>query len=164
EQVKNGLLLVLCSNRGLCGGYNAAILREANTRVREMRAEGVAPHLELSGRRAILAFKYQGITAERTYTHFEDKPTYAETEELADRSLADYIAGRIDRVDVAYTKFYNAARQAAVLETLLPLSAVPGAGAPARPVEYEFLPGPKEILEHLLPQSFKVRLFKCFLD
>src|SRR5437588_6259751 len=49
EVVKDSLLLVICSNRGLCGGYNAAILREANTRIRQLRAEGVALHLELSG-------------------------------------------------------------------------------------------------------------------
>src|SRR5207248_8898384 len=54
EVVKNSLLLVITSNRGLCGGYNAGILREANGRIRELRAEGVTLHLELSGKRAIL--------------------------------------------------------------------------------------------------------------
>src|SRR5262245_61091870 len=51
EQVKDGVLLVLCSNRGLCGGYNASILRAAIARVREFQAEGVNLHLDLSGRR-----------------------------------------------------------------------------------------------------------------
>ena len=166
EQVKNGLLLVLCSNRGLCGGYNAGILREANGRIRQMKADGITLHLELSGKRAITSFRYQGIAGERTYTHFEDKPRYDEAEELANRYIADYIVGKIDRVDIAYTKFINAARQVAVVETLLPLSTVPGTAAKTavQPVEYEFLPEPKEILEQLLPESFKVRLFKCFLD
>src|ERR687885_1471532 len=53
EDVRNSLLLVITSNRGLCGGYNASILREAIRRVREERAAGVTPHLELSGKRAI---------------------------------------------------------------------------------------------------------------
>src|SRR4051812_41619053 len=53
DVVRNSLLLVICSNRGLCGGYNASILREAMARVRQLRAEGVTLHLELSGKRAI---------------------------------------------------------------------------------------------------------------
>ena len=168
EQVKNSLLLVLCSNRGLCGGYNASILREANGRIRQVRAEGATLHLELSGRKAIAYYRFQGEPAERTYTHFEDKPRFDEVEELADRYLAEYIAGRIDRVDVAYMRFFSAARQKPEVATLLPLSStgpeVQKQAAPARPVDYEFLPGAADILGELLPVSFRVRLFKCFLD
>ncbi len=167
ETIKNSLLLVICSNRGLCGGYNAAILREANGRIQQVRAIGATLHLDLSGKRAVNAYRYQGIPAEHTYTHFEDKPRYDEVEALANRHIADYIAGKIDRVDVAYTKFINAARQVAVVETLLPLSTAPAAGAGVATgptVEYEFLPAAKGILEELLPASYKVRLFKCFLD
>src|SRR5712671_7029316 len=51
ETIKNSVLLVLCSNRGLCGGYNASILRNANERVRQVRGEGTTLHLELSGKR-----------------------------------------------------------------------------------------------------------------
>src|SRR5437764_1504938 len=81
----------------------------------------------------------------------------------------DFSGGAVDRVEVAYMKFPNAARQAPVVEALLPLSAAsprPGAAEPAaaRPVEYEFLPSAADILQELLPVSFKVRLFKCFLD
>jgi len=169
--VKHALLLVLCSNRGLCGGYNASILREANQRVRQFHQEGVGLHLELSGKRAIAYFRYQGVKADHTYTHFEDKVRFEEVEVLANRYIADYVAGKIDRVDVAYMKFLSSARQAPVVETLLPLSsAAPevrqrGQPAPAnKPVEYEFYPNAKDILEELLPVSFKVRLFKCFLD
>jgi F-type H+-transporting ATPase subunit gamma len=172
EEVKNNLLLVICSNRGLCGGYNAAILREANQRIRQIHEEGPTLHLELSGKRAITYFRYQRVAAEKTYTHFEDKPRFEEVDELATRYLEGFISGKYDRVDVAYMKFFNAARQTPVVETLLPLATVaPPAGrreptpaAAAKPVQYEFLPGARDILEELLPVSFKVRLFKCFLD
>jgi F-type H+-transporting ATPase subunit gamma len=175
ETVKNCLLLVLTSNRGLCGGYNASIIREANRRVRQIQQEGVGLKLELSGRRAILYFRYQKIAADKTYTQFEDKPTFEEVDQLANRYLEEYIAGRIDRVEVAYMKFLRASEQQAVVETLLPLSAVapevrqrhsPSAEAkPAGPpVQYEFYPGAQDILQEILPVSFKVRLFKCFLD
>ena len=148
EEVKNSMLLVITSNRGLCGGYNAVLLREANARIKQMKAEGVTLHLEASGKRAIAYFRYQGVQLEAKYTHFEDKPSFHEVEELANRYLASYIAGRIDRVEVCYMKFLNAARQTPVVETLLPLATVApetrqrGAApvAERKQVEYEFLP------------------------
>src|SRR5438093_238783 len=127
EEVKNSLLLVLCSNRGLCGGYNAGILREANGRIRELRSEGVTLHLELSGKRAITYFRYQGVRPEQVYTHFEEKPRFEEVEELANRYIDGFVAGRLDRVEVAYMKFINVARQKPVVETLLPLARAAGA-------------------------------------
>lgn len=110
--------------------------------------------------------KFQRWPVTHTYTHFEDKPRFDEVDVLANRYIADFIAGKIDRVDVAYTKFINAARQAAVVETLLPLSAPAGTQAQlAGPVvEYEFVPDAQGILEEVVPVSFKVRLFKTFLD
>src|SRR5438093_1228432 len=90
--VKNSVLLVLCSNRGLCGGYNGSILREATPHLRTVQGEGVHVHLELSGKRAIAYYKFQGIAAEHTYTHFEDKPTFEQVDELGNRYLADYSA------------------------------------------------------------------------
>ncbi len=171
EQVKDVLLLVLCSNRGLCGGYNAAILREATNRIRQIRADGLNLHLELSGKRAISYYRFQGISAEMTFTHFEDKPRFDEVVPLADRYIAAYTSGKVDRVEVAYMKFLNAARQTPVVETLLPLSEAPAASTRTRgtapvqqPVEYEFIPSARDILEEILPVSFRVRLFKCFLD
>src|SRR5207249_4617625 len=58
DAIRNSLLLVVCSNRGLCGGYNASILREAMARIRQLRIENVSLHLELSGKRAIAYFRF----------------------------------------------------------------------------------------------------------
>ena len=92
-------------------------------------------------------------------------------EELANRYIAAYIAGKIDRVEVAYMKFLNAARQAPVVETLLPLSARGAEPAASRSSRRRpsrsstsSCPSASDILEEILPVSFKVRLFKCFLD
>lgn len=166
-EVKNSLLLVICSNRGLCGGYNGGILREAGAQIRTLISSGTALHLELSGRRAIQYFRFQGTAADQTFTHFEDKPSFEEVEQLANRYLVAYVAGKIDRVAVTYMKFLNAARQTPATEILLPMSApetAAKAGAARQSVDYEFLPGAAGILEEILPVSFKVRLFKCFLD
>jgi F-type H+-transporting ATPase subunit gamma len=166
ERIENSLLLVLTSNRGLCGGYNASILREGVKRIQLVKQENARLHLELSGKRAIAYFRYQGVPAEATYTQFEDRVSFEEVDELANRYIGAFIAHKLDRVDVAYMKFVSSSRQTPVVETLLPLSEVPGADAKraAAPVEYEFLPSAAGILEEILPMSFKVRLFKCFLD
>src|SRR5580658_2529984 len=58
--VRKSLLLVICSNRGLCGGYNGSILREATIRIRQMQSENIPYDMELSGNRAIAFFRYQG--------------------------------------------------------------------------------------------------------
>lgn len=169
--VKKSLLLVITANRGLCGGYNGSIIREASHAAKAFRDAGLPFDLEAAGKRGIAFCRFQGIPRSKEYTHFEDKPTFAETEVLADRYIELYTTGQIDEVKVAYMKFINAARQQAVLETLLPLSGVapetkPAAGAaPATgKVAYEFLPDAAEILEELVPAALKVRLFKMFLD
>ena len=171
EQVRRVLLLVITSNRGLCGGYNAAILREATAAIRQVRPVGAPPgdllHLELVGKRVIAWARYQQIPYQASYTHFEDKPQFAETEVLANKYLELYISGQVDRVDVAYSRFFNIGKQVPVVETLLPLDNTPSetTTAAAGPrIEYEFLPSARDILTEILPMSFKIRLFKCFLD
>lgn len=172
ENVEKELVLIICSNRGLCGGYNASILREGYSYIRKVNQENTPLHLEVAGKRGINFLRYQGVTMQSTYTHFEDKPSFDEVDILATKYINAYINGDVDRVSVSYMKFLNAGRQLPVVETLLPLSAIaPGEVKPkeetAKPkgvVDYEFLPDAKTILEELLPISFKVRLFKCFLD
>ena len=175
--VKKSLLLVITANRGLCGGYNGSVLREAIAVTRTFAADAMPFDLEAAGRRGIAFFRFQGIPRTKEYTNFEDKPTFAEVDAIASHYIDLFTTGQIDEVKVAYTKFVTAARQYAVVETLLPLSSVAvetrkpapaaaptaAAGASAK-VAYEFLPDAGEILAELVPAALKVRLFKCFLD
>jgi F-type H+-transporting ATPase subunit gamma len=166
RDVKKSLLLVVCANRGLCGGYNASIIRIGLNRMKELRSAGIDSPLELSGKRAIAFFKFQRIAAQATYTQFEDKPSFEDVDAIADKYLQMYIQGEVDQIQVAYMKFLNAARQTPMVETLLPLDAdAARSGTTTGPrVEYEYLPDAGNILSELLPVSFKVRLYKCFLD
>jgi F-type H+-transporting ATPase subunit gamma len=170
--VKKSLLLVITANRGLCGGYNGSIIREAMVAVRSYKERNIPFELEVSGRRGIGFFRFQGIARSKEYTQFEDKPAFSEVDTLASRYIDLYISGQIDEVKVAYMKFINAARQQVALETLLPLSSMavetrkPGTASAAgsAKVDYEFQPDAGEILAELVPAALKVRLFKCFLD
>jgi len=178
ETEENAILLVLTSNRGLCGGYNANVLREAMSRIRQSPEEERL-QVEVAGKRGINFMRFQGQEVDRTFTQFEDRPRFDEVEDIAERYITEYIAGNIDRVDVAYMKFLTASRQQPALETLLPVGEAalsPGQAGSASDrshsknngqqtaVEYEFLPSTQEILEEIVPASFKARLFKCFLD
>lgn len=165
-ETKRGLLLVLSANRGLCGGYNSSILRLAYARWNEFRDSMEQASLEVAGKRGISAFRFRKIRPDECFTHFEDKPSFAEVDVLASRYLQDYAAGRLDRLDVVYTKFENLSRQHAVIETLLPLGGLDGAetDVAAGGPQYEFLPSAESILDEVVPTSFKVKMFKCFLD
>ena len=85
---------------------------------------------------------------------------------LGTRYVEDFIAGRIDRLDVAYTQFLTSSKQIAVVESLLPIAGL-GSGTVRKPeagVDYEFLPSAQEILAEIVPAAFRAKLFKCFLD
>jgi F-type H+-transporting ATPase subunit gamma len=162
---KNGILLILTSNRGLCGGFNAGVMKIALQRIRDAKAAGQNLRIEVSGKRGINILKFQKIDFGQSFTGFEDKPRFDEVDQIASRYIAQYTSRSIDFVDVAYVRFVSAARQIASLDSLLPL-AKPQVkeGAAEAAVDYEFLPNPREILEEILPAAFKARLFKCFLD
>jgi F-type H+-transporting ATPase subunit gamma len=166
SETKSATMLVLTANRGLCGGYNGNVQRMAHSRWTVLTQEVPQTRLEVSGKRGIAALKYRGVIADQTYTNFEDKTSFEEVETLANRYLEEYIAGKLDRLEVVYTKFLTAARQVPVVETLLPLGSIGGAetGAAGGDSMYEFLPSAESILEEIVPASFKVKLFKCFLD
>jgi F-type H+-transporting ATPase subunit gamma len=179
ETLKNATLLVLTANRGLCGGFNGNAQRAGYQRWLALQKEVPHCQLEVTGKRGITSFKFRGITPDRTFTQFEDKPSFDEVDQLATRYLEEYTTGRLDRLDIVYTKFESLARQHVSVETLLPLSAIGGGGpgarssgktggtqasAGGRQAIYEFLPSPESILEEVVPTSFKIKLFKCFLD
>jgi F-type H+-transporting ATPase subunit gamma len=178
---KKAVLLVLAANRGLCAGYNSSVLRLAYARHRQLCDTIPAVRLEVAGKRGISAFRFRKIAIDEAFTHFNDKPSFAEVDVLAVRYLTDFTAGAIDRLDVAYTKFESASRQQAVVETLLPMDGLAEENVHGthrlpdhdpraereeyvRGPQYEFLPSAASILDEVVPTSFKVKLFKCFLD
>ncbi|HEY1785023.1 MAG TPA: ATP synthase F1 subunit gamma [Pirellulales bacterium] len=177
EKTERAILLVLSANRGLCGGYNSSVQRAAMVRYQELQQTVPVVDLEVSGKRGIAGMRFRGLKPSQTFTHFEDKPSFAEVDVLANRYLQAYAAGQIDRLDVAYMQFESVSRQTAVVETLLPLGSLAGPPAPTAAgshaaakqpapatIRYEFLPSAESILAEVVPTSFKVKLFKCFLD
>ena len=167
DQTQRATLLVLTANRGLCGGFNGNLIRAGVKRWQRLTDAIPECRLEIAGKRGIGGFKFRGHPAHEAYTQFEDKPAYDEVEVIANRFLAEYTAGALDRLDVVYMKFESASRQSVAVETLLPLGSLGGdteIDDQEGHSQYEFLPSPESILEEVVPTSFKVKLFKCFLD
>ena len=169
RKTKNGAgLLILTANRGMCGGYNSSILRLGHRCADDLKAGYEKLQILISGKRGISYAKDRGIELAASFDQFNDKPQFSEVVTIADQILADYLAGKIDRFDVAYMKFLSVSKQVPVVETLLPLSELGGEAESESPAkkgaEYEFLPSPESILEEIVPTAFRVKLFKCFLD
>ena len=164
---KTASMLMLTSNRGLCGGYNGGVIRSAMLRRSEITAGGAALGFEISGKRGIAAMKFRQVAIDQMYTQFEDSPKFDDVAVIADRLMEEFISGKIDRLDVVYTKFISMSKQTAVAETLLPFKqpAVASGDATKGPkADYEFVPTAESILEEVVPASFRAKLFKCFLD
>ena len=122
REIKKVALLVVSGDRGLCGGYNANVIRRAETRAKELEAQGVEYTYVLIGRKAVQHFQRRDVAIEKTFTGLEQIPTAAEASEIADELLSLFLAEEVDKVELIYTKFVSLIASKPVIQTLLPLT------------------------------------------
>lgn len=167
EGVDRSVLLAITANRGLCGAYNASMLRTATARRKELLAVGVTPTLEMVGKKGVAYCKFLGIDLAETITDVEDKIAYARVAEMAERYMRAYEAREISRVDVVCTKFQSVGVQLATVAQLLPMEP-PEAEEEQQPArgrpDFEFSPPPEKLLKRLIPETVKIRLYQHFND
>ena len=125
---KDVVLLTLSANRGMCGGFNAGVMRLAIQRLKSFQKDYGGVSLEVSGKRGISAFKFRGITIDKSYTNLQDKPALEDIDELAEHFIELFLTDKIDRLDVCYTKFESISKQYPVVETLLPMAELTAEG------------------------------------
>jgi F-type H+-transporting ATPase subunit gamma len=123
REVKTVGLLVVSGDRGLCGGYNANVIRRAEARARELKAEGLDYRFVLIGRKATQYFQRRDQVIDATFTGLEQVPTAAEASNIADELLNLFLSETVDRVELIYTKFVSLVSSRPVVQTLLPLDA-----------------------------------------
>jgi len=168
-------LLVITSNRGLCGGYNGNVLRTAVGHLNAREQAGLSVELHVVGKKGIAYFRFLGREPASTNTRIEDKPKFADVEPIAEGFIRQYAAGHVDSVHVAYMRFLSAGTQRPEVLQLLPMPSLPGRSDPgvaAGPIarhamsaaDYDFTPAPEAILAELLPLTVKTRLHQCFMD
>jgi len=161
-------LLVITSSRGLCGGYNANILRVAQSRIEEWQAAARAHELRVFGKKGIAFFRFRKQAMAEQSTAVGENPRFEQVQPIANALIEDFLAGRVSSVQVAYMRFFSAGRQRPEIVQLLPLEhAAPEATTeepPERAVEFEIRPEPARLLSALLPTAVRTRLFQAFLD
>lgn len=121
REVKTVGLLVIAGDRGLCGGYNSNVIRRAENRAKEIKAEGLDYRFVLVGRKAIQYFQRREQPIDGTYTGLEQIPTAAEATRIADELLSLFLSEKVDRIELIYTKFVSLVSSRPVVQTLLPL-------------------------------------------
>ncbi|MBD2387343.1 F0F1 ATP synthase subunit gamma [Cylindrospermum sp. FACHB-282] len=123
REVKTVGLLVISGDRGLCGGYNSNVIRRAENRAKEIKAEGLDYRFVLVGRKAIQYFQRRDQPIDGTYSGLEQIPTAAEATRVADELLSLFLSEKVDRIELIYTKFVSLVSSRPVVQTLLPLDA-----------------------------------------
>ena len=123
REVRTITLLAVTGDRGLCGGYNANVIKRTKQRFAELTGQGYAVDLVLMGRKAINYFQNRAATyrIRATFTGLEQVPTATEADRIASEVLAEFLSGSTDRVEIIFTKFINLVSSQPVVQTLLPL-------------------------------------------
>ena len=167
SEVKTVCYVVLSADRGLCGGYNAGVLRATEGEIKEDAINGRGHTIIAIGRKAESYFRFRGYNIAQSFAGFTDNPTYAVAKEIGEYVTGLYERGEVDRVELVYTRFITAGSQEVVQRPLVPLDqqvAEGGDGKSEAGRDYEFEPSPDTILETLLPRYVEARVYAALLN
>ena len=159
--------VVVAGDRGLCGGYNTNVIRAAEREMARLRAEGKQTRLITVGKKATAYFRFRGYELDDSHVGFSDEPTYEDARRVAESVVQRFEEGEYDAVELAYTQFISAGVQRVQLKRFVPLEtdlldAAEKSDGPS--ADYEFEPGPGEILDRLLPRYAEARLYAALLE
>ncbi len=181
RDVEKVALLVISGDRGLCGGYNSNVIRRAENRAKELKAEGVDFTYVLVGRKAVQYFERRSQPIDEKYIGLEQIPTADEAANIADELLSLFLSEGVDRVELVYTKFISLVSNRPVTQTLLPLdpqgleaqddeifrltsSDAPGVEVSEFPKDMIFEQDPSQILDALLPLYLNNQILRALQE
>jgi len=167
-QPRRVALVVLTSNRGLAGGFNANLIKEARARIAELERGGVQVDVHVIGKKAVGYFKYVGRALASQRIDITDRPTAENASEIVDGLMADYVAGTIDGVYVTYSKFNSVLSTPPTTDRILPVTPpatkVAGSGEVARQRDYMLFPNAEAILTELLPSYVRNSVYRALVE
>ena len=155
------LLVAITSNRGLCGGFNANIIKKINLLVEEDYKESEVSILSI-GKKSSEYFNNNNFSVVSTHDDVFSDLTYNSIASIASGIMEDYINQKFDKVVLVYNQFKNAATQNVMNEAYLPVESIDENESSIG--DYIFEPEKKEIIEELIPKSLKTQLYKAVLD
>ncbi|TMK62637.1 MAG: F0F1 ATP synthase subunit gamma [Actinobacteria bacterium] len=172
-----GLLLVT-GDRGLAGAFNSQIIRGGNRRAKELEGDGKQVSWYASGRRGVSSIEFRGLELADGFTGFTDRPAYGDARNIAERLIAHYVDGDIDRVEILYNGYVSPMTQEVRHETLLPLQQADVLGEEEEKEEGDegdegpdhsrslwiYEPDPEEILKRLAPDYVEISIYRALLE
>ncbi|GAC1684089.1 MAG: ATP synthase F1 subunit gamma [Gemmatimonadaceae bacterium] len=159
--MRRAAVLLLTSNRGLAGGFNANLIRETRTLLAKLEGEGTAVALHIVGRKGLGYFKYLGRDVASSRTDITDQPTAANASELVGELMQAFVSGALDAVYVVYAQFRSAISTPPVAERVLPVTP-PERKGPAR--DYLLFPSAEAILTELLPSYVRNSVYRALVE
>lgn len=167
-EVRRVAVVALTADRGLCGAFNANIVRRAQERVREYRAAGVEVDLIVVGKKGAGTLRFHRFDLAAAYTGITDKPSFLDAQTLANRVAELYSSGAVDRVLVIFNHFVSPMEQRVTEQIILPLQEeIVGTYTPpdaAPHMDFLFEPQAEAILNDLLPSYVEMTIYRALLE
>ncbi len=167
ERVKNVALLVLTSDKGLCGGFNSNILRKASLFLAENKGKYESVQLYCVGKKAVDYFKFRKVPVKKTFVDVFHKLDYSKVEDIGMAAVEAYLAGEVDEVYVVYNEFKSAISQKLTVEKMLPIEPMVEDEEEHKlhfSNEHIYEPAREEILNDLVPRHITAQTLRCVLE
>ncbi|RAY15762.1 F0F1 ATP synthase subunit gamma [Actinomadura craniellae] len=164
---RRSAVLIITSDRGFAGGYNANVLREAESLVARLREQGREPIPYVIGNKGITWYRFRGREMAEQWSGFSDRPDFPSAERIGRRLAEDFLKtdeeGGVGEIHVVYTEFVSMLTQQVQVRRLLPLEVVEEAADEVLPT-YDFEPSAEAALDLLLPNYIESRIFHMLLQ
>jgi F-type H+-transporting ATPase subunit gamma len=168
DVVKTTCYVAIAADRGLCGGYNAGVLRATEGEVKADVLAGKQYAVVPVGRKSESYFKFRGYALRNGFAGFSDAPKYENAKAIGQYVVELFLSGEVDRVELVYTRFVSAGTQEVVRRPLIPLERAVVEGGDGKPESgtsaYEFEPSAEDILGSLLPRYVEARIYAALLN
>jgi F-type H+-transporting ATPase subunit gamma len=166
EPSKRTVLVVLTTDRGLCGAANANILRRADKLIERERAAGAQVDVYAIGRKAINYFNYIELDLLEQRREISDNPKFSDAKAIADKLIKLYVDKEIDKIVVIFNHFKSAMEQKPVEHVLLPIKKEAVDGQPVREAaqKHSFEPDDEHVLDRLLPTYVQALVYRALLE
>lgn len=161
------LIVVITSNRGLCGAFNSNVIKEIRRLIGEVYNDQFRKgnlHFLTIGRKGFDFLKKQKIKIAGEENNLLNELSFDKTAVVAERIMSSFVSGEYDKVILVYNQFKNAAVQNLTCESFLPVEAVSTGGRHESTTDYIYEPGKEEIIKELIPKSLKIQFYKAILD
>jgi F-type H+-transporting ATPase subunit gamma len=160
-------VLVMTSDRGLCGAFNANILRSATQYIDSLQKEGFELSFSAVGRKARDYFRRRGLTTRKSWVGLSGRITYANAQEIATDIIENYTNETLDEVVLIYNEFKSLATQKLSIVKLLPISEIEGGDIAEQAALYGdvlYEPSAEVLFEMLLPKYIEIQVFRALLE